>query len=222
MASDDTTATEYSSSRTPRTLLILAAVVVTVLVVTVCVMALRAPATAAESWTASPGKRTAASMSLSPCAPPPEHSGAELVGEQRGLATLSVRTDENSDTLACLATQIDDEWTAITVTTPYDAAATIPADGAMVRSDALLQTDPTSVDAPETPSQHVVAGEVGDLVTAVTLQTAARDTEATVSGGWFAAWWPTEDEYELDHPVTAVLTLTDGSTRTTEMTVPHQ
>lgn len=218
MSSDDTTTAGASSPRTLRALLILAAVVVTVLVITVCVLAVRTPATAAEGWTASPGKRTAASMSLSPCTAPPEyseaeHSAAELVGEQRGLVTLSVRADENSDTLTCLATQIDDEWTAITVATPYDGAATIPVDGAMVRSDALMQTDPTSVDAPETPSQHVVAGEVGDLVTAVTLQTTAGDTEATLSNGWFAAWWPTEDEHELDHSMTAVLSLEDGTTR---------
>ena len=218
MSSDDTTTAEASSPRTLRALLILAAVVVTVLVITVCVLAVRTPATAAEGWTASPGKRTAASMSLSPCTAPPEHSAAELVGELRGLATLSVRTDENSDTLTCLATQIDNEWTAITVATPYDNAATIPVDGAMVRSDALMQTDPTSVDVPETPSQHVVAGEVGDLVTAVTLQTAAGDTEATLSNGWFCVWWPTEDEHELDRPVTAVLSLADGTTRT--LTLP--
>lgn len=223
MSSDDTTAAGASSPRTLRALLILAAVVVTVLVITVCVLAVRTPATAAEGWTASPGKRTAASMSLSPCTAPPEPPAGgqpttELVGEQRGLVTLSVRTDENSDTLTCLATQIDDEWTAITIATPYDEAATIPVDGAMVRSDALLQTDPTAVDAPETSSQHVVAGEVGDLVTAVTLQTAAGDTEATLSNGWFGAWWPTEDADELDLPVTAVLSLEDGTTRT--LTLP--
>lgn len=213
MSNDDAALHRTRSPRVRTILLIAAALLGATLALWSWMAATGNPATAAETWTAAGAELGTGSPSLQSCQRTDESPAAVHIMEQRGTISLLIGTDSAGSTVHCLAVEVDDGWNSITAHPDVEASDSVPADGALVRDDALLGMDPAPLDDPEKHLQHVFAGEVGSSVTDVVLQTGAGEVEATVSDGWFGAWWPTTDEEELGEPVSALLTLEDGTTR---------
>ena len=57
-----------------------------------------------------------------------------------------------------------------------------------------------------------VVAQVGSQVRSVRLQTTRGPVQASVAGGFAAAWWPVDGDPQVDSAVSATLTLTDGRT----------
>ncbi|MGO1947979.1 MAG: hypothetical protein ACTH11_14670, partial [Brachybacterium alimentarium] len=231
MVGDDTTEPATPPSRRWTLLLVLAAAVVVAVLVAVWIVATRPPATVAASWTETADDPGDASDALRSCQQPDSTAALDIhITEQRGIASLLVGTKGDGSTLTCLAVEVDEGWNSISMVSDVDEEApAVPDDGVLTRANGLAGMEPVAEDAAigaetagsdapadtsEPSSQHVLAGEVGEAVVGLRLQTSAGPVEATLGGGWFGAWWPTANDSELNEPVTAQVTLEDGTTRT--------
>ena len=175
------------------------------------------PTTASASWTPVGEPVPADAPGAQQCARWWQVESGDLtpvLQERRGDTTLVLAADEAGRELLCTATLTDgQEPTGGMSSLTEPPTAELWTDGVSVTfvdttfQEAMLQNGWRAEGA------TAVAGDVGADVTRLVLKTDAGPVEATLSGGRFAAWWPIEDDDDPHPVVDAVVTTSDGTTR---------
>lgn len=139
-----------------------------------------------------------------------------VIAERRGLNTFAVMSGGGwvSD---CLVGEqpglLPFPWSgggsAASGVSPLPEAADVPADGVGM---VWRSGSSSSGTFRKEENFESLFAQVGDDVTAATLHTVQGDIEASVAGGFLAAWWPTPSAIEpLGHDISATLRLHDGA-----------
>ena len=176
------------------------------------------PTTASATWTPVGDSVPADAPGAQQCEQWWQVESSELrpvLQERRGETTLVLAADETGRELLCTATLRDGQEPIAGMTSlTAPPTAELGADGVSVTfvdtsfEEAMLQN------GWQAEGSTAVAGDVGADVTRLVLKTDAGPVEATLSGGRFAAWWPIEDDDDPHPVVDAVVTTSDGTTRT--------
>lgn len=151
-----------------------------------------------DSW--SVGRPTEAAEGMLP-----ELDGLHLVlAEQRGDFTYVLLADDSgSTTMECLTSEETGMSSGQGVGAVSGSSEPVTLAPDAVSMDGILGSTTAG-------SYTSVSGRIGSDVTGVVAHTAdGRDVTATISEGYWAAWWPSGQEGD----VTLTLTLADGSTR---------
>ncbi|MFF2620272.1 hypothetical protein [Oerskovia jenensis] len=137
------------------------------------------------SWTPVPSVLTGSARSIAEtaCGNDPALT-TTVLAEQRGAFTFTLRTDSDSDSDQIADCLVDDDGTGSGSTRDLALLQT-PAD-----QQALVATYVTTWN-PDNGHATAIYGPAGDAVTAVTItRSNGYEIRATVSNGWWAAWWP--------------------------------
>ncbi|MFL0457603.1 hypothetical protein ACH0CV_09710 [Brachybacterium paraconglomeratum] len=138
-----------------------------------------------------------------------------VLQERRGDTTLVLAADDQGRELLCTATlrggqepiggRTSVEDAPIAQLAPHEVSTTFVV---TTFEEAMPQN------GWQAEGSTAVAGDVGEDVTRVVLETGAGPVEASLAEGRFAAWWPIEDDSDPHPEVRAQITTADGETRT--------
>lgn len=133
-----------------------------------------------------------------------------VIAERRGRNTFGVLAGDGW-MMDCLAT---DSWLPFTGV-GGSASGLSPIPRGQVPANGLgmvWQSGSMTSGLGTSASFESVVAQVGSQVRSVRLQTQRGPVQASVAGGFAAAWWPVDGDPQVDSPVSATLTLTDGRT----------
>ena len=176
------------------------------------------PTTASATWTPVGEAVPADAPGVQQCEQWWQVESSELrpvLQERRGATTLVLAADDQGRELLCTATLRDGQEPIGGMTSLTEPGAAPPAAGDVAVTvvmttfqEAMLQN------GWQAHGSTSVAGDVGEDVTRVVLETGAGPVEASLAEGRFAAWWPIEDDSDPHPEVRAQITTADGETRT--------
>lgn len=174
------------------------------------------PTTASATWTPVGDAVPADAPGAQQCEQWWQVESSELrpvLQERRGDTTLVLAADDQGRELLCTATLRDGQEPIGGMTSVEDApiAQLAPHEVSTTFVDTTFE-EAMLQNGWQAEGSTVVAGDVGEDVARVVLETDAGPVVASLADGRFAAWWPIEDDH--DPVVDAEVTTVDGETRT--------
>ena len=176
------------------------------------------PTTASATWTPVGEAVPADAPGVQQCEQWWQIGSSELrpvLQERRGVTTLVLAADDQGRELLCTATLRDGQEPIGGMTSVEDPpiARLAPHE---VSTTFVVTTFEEAMpqNGWQAEGSTAVAGDVGEDVTRVVLETGAGPVEASLAEGRFAAWWPIEDDSDPHPEVRAQITTADRETRT--------
>jgi len=160
---------------------------------------LLSPDDAFATWTATPTALSGAALeqAKTACDSDPASTTTMVLAEQRGVFTFTLRTDDR-EVMDCL---VDDDGTGGLSSSDLQDLR-VPAKGEVTIVTYFTTWNPNNGHA------TAIYGLAGNAVDAVTItRSNGFKIEATVSNGWWAAWWPGD----TDSDATVTMHHSDGT-----------
>lgn len=176
------------------------------------------PTTASATWTPVGEAVPADAPGVQQCEQWWQVESSELrpvLQERRGATTLVLGVDDQGRELLCTATLRDGQEPIGGMTSVEEPpiARLAPHEVSTTFVDTTFE-EAMPQNGWQAEGSTAVAGDVGEDVTRVVLETGAGPVEASLAEGRFAAWWPIEDDSDPHPEVRAQITTADGETRT--------